>query len=358
MQLSVFGPKDSDLDSDSVPDSNFNVDLQFHSSNQKLASFCDALPQLLSQQGCLCFCKCLRREHHVCKLNFEGPVKFCEMHCMHHRSFVELCPPADPLAGRNAKTTNTQSGPVTTQIASHFCVCWLSGGNCNQICLLAGISVGLSTPSTQLVPWDLTRWWEDSDQSAPVTTSGGCVASVGRLLTKTRAPKNKKAGDVKALFSRCRRARGSKCQFAHVVTESPVGASGCNAHGRSNLANQVDELPKRRHVVGNDARVVTEHLLTPSNAVRAGDCQPKQCCSQHLSQRRVRIEMAVGCMVGKQRTLQAPFNCTSLVPCKFWRTLQGSTTLAPTEATAFHQRQVMTLKSHSLLSAANSMMRH
>ena len=107
-------------------------------SDQQVASFHVALPKLLSQGDCPRFCKRLHWEHHVCKLNCEGPMKFHELRHVRCPLLVELRS-LTPLARKNTKTANAQSGLITTEIVLHCCVCWSPGGNCSHICLLVGI---------------------------------------------------------------------------------------------------------------------------------------------------------------------------------------------------------------------------
>ena len=74
-----------------------------------------------------------------------------------------------------------------------------------------------------------------------------------------------------------------KHRFVHKVTKSPGGASDCNAHGRSDLANQVEELSKRRHIARDNACMPIVHSLTPFNAVETETVHQKNVANDACS---------------------------------------------------------------------------
>ena len=247
----MFQATDSDSDLDLVSDSDVNwhshcpsslssshsgrslqqKEEEEESADQKLVSFCFALPKLLSQWICPCFCKCLHWGHHAHELNCEGPMKFHEMCCMHcPSSFTELCSLIDPLTRKSNTTADTpRSGPITTEMHLHCCVHWLSQGIHNHICLLAGISKTSfcahdhgcvdAINSIDALGFHIPQTPHKVEAAAggfgPISLHNimeGCVASVDGLLIETGASKNNKVEDVKAFSSGHCHAHGINMQ--------------------------------------------------------------------------------------------------------------------------------------------------
>ena len=318
---------------------------------------------------------------HKTKLNCMGPTKFCEMCQMHHPSFVELCSPIDPLARKNTKTANAELGPITTEIA--LCTVafagWLEEITITPSVCCKGFQIHLSVhmltdvsmSSTQSLLWDFVFHMRPPEVEAAAqgfqsisshNVIKGCVASVNGLLIETGASKNNEVGDAKAFFSghwhthdiNMHAVCDQRCWFVHIVAQSPGDTGDCNSCGRSNLADQAEELAKRCHVVGDNERTATEHLLTPSNAVETGNCPAKQCHNQCPFQCRVRIEMAFGWMVGKWRMLQSPLNNLTNAP-------RTAMCIARLHNFCINQRQSVPPKAskgpekHCLLNVTNSM---
>ena len=66
----------------------------------------------------------------------------------------------------------------------------------------------------------------------------------------------------------------------------------------------VDGLPRCRCFVADNACVPNEHVLTPFNKAESRGCQTRDIFNFHLSQCRIRIEMAFGRMAGKWKILK------------------------------------------------------
>ena len=80
----------------------------------------------------------------VARLNCEGPNSFhATMYRMHYASYMKLCDLIDHAVRKNFEMANRRTGNsvgvITTQIALHCCLRWLSGGSYHDIRLTAGM---------------------------------------------------------------------------------------------------------------------------------------------------------------------------------------------------------------------------
>ena len=81
----------------------------------------------------------------------------------------------------------------------------------------------------------------------------------------------------------------------------------------------VEALPRTRYVVGDNAYTASEHVLVPFAGADKSD-PLKDTYNFHLSQVRIRIEMAFGRLVSKWRIFKAPLsvkikNATRIIYC-------------------------------------------
>lgn len=86
---------------------------------------------------------------------------------------------------------------------------------------------------------------------------------------------------------------------------SPGGANDVRAYDGCNLSSMVESLPYGYYIVGDNAYVATEHLLTPF-AGRSKNDPTKDAFNFHLSQMRIRIEQAFGFFTNKWRVFRRP----------------------------------------------------
>ena len=85
---------------------------------------------------------------HVSELNCEGPNAFYKLYRMHYHSYMKLCSLLDDSVKKNSDMADVRSGNapgsqlgvITTEIALHCCIRWLSGGSYQDIRLLACVS--------------------------------------------------------------------------------------------------------------------------------------------------------------------------------------------------------------------------
>ena len=141
---------------------------------------------------------------------------------MHYPSYMKLCKLIDNFVRKNAemakRRTGNSVGYITTPIALHCCIRWLSGGSFHDIRLTAGMSkTSFYTYAYRCIrainecealaykfptsPQEV----EDAAQSFKAISSNGviegCVAGMDGILIKTITPSRKEVGNVKAFFS-------------------------------------------------------------------------------------------------------------------------------------------------------------
>ena len=99
----------------------------------------------------------------------------------------------------------------------------------------------------------------------------GCVGCVDGLLMKIQTPSNSEVGNVKSFFSghyqtygiNVQAACDAKCRFISVCIAAPGGTNDIAAFRKSPLFQLVQNLPIGNYIIGDDAYVCTEKILTP-----------------------------------------------------------------------------------------------
>jgi hypothetical protein len=141
----------------------------------------------------------------------------------------------------------------------------------------------------------------------------GCVACIDGFLLKIKVPASKEVGNVKSFFSGHYQTYGINvqaacdcfCRFVEVCVAAPGGANNVRAFKDSTLYPLVESLPIGKFVIGDNAYVCTESLLTPFSGPQKQQPE-KDTYNFYLSQLRIRIEMAFGLLVTKWRILKSP----------------------------------------------------
>jgi len=103
------------------------------------------------------------------------------------------------------------------------------------------------------------------------TAIKGCVACLDGYLLQIKVPSSNQTGNVKAYFSGQYQTYGinvqaecdHKCRFVYAAVAAPVGANDIAAFRKTGLSKMIQKLPPRKFVVGDNAYVCSETLLTP-----------------------------------------------------------------------------------------------
>ena len=141
----------------------------------------------------------------------------------------------------------------------------------------------------------------------------GCVACVDGMLLWINTSKEVETDNPKSFFSghyqdygiNVQAACDSHCRFVYAALAAPGGANDIFAYRRCTLETQIERLPLGKYVIGDNAYVCTEHLLTPFS----GDAKKKafnDLYNFHISQCRIRIEMTFGRFTNKWRIFRRP----------------------------------------------------
>lgn len=269
---------------------------------------------------------------HVAELHQESPQAFRQLYRMSLQSFNKLCSWIDPHVKVDPVMSSIRTGKcaISTEIALHCLLRWLAGGSHLDIRLSAGISVTsfyacihkckVAILDCNHLSIDFPETQGDIDESARnfqnLSTGGiigGCVACLDGLLLPIRTPSPDETGNVMAYFSghyaefgiNVQAACDSFCRFVYVSVVAPGRSSDVMALRKTSLCEIIERLPLGRYVIGDNAYVCTEHLLTPFPGDQRRLPQ-NDTYNYHLSQLRIRIEMTFGRFMNKWRVFQRP----------------------------------------------------
>lgn len=279
----------------------------------------------------------LEWEEHVAALQKEASGSFRRMYRMDIESFVKLASMLEPHLNVDEKMSKvrTTKGKITTEIALHCLIRWLAGGSYIDIRLSAGISRSsfyrcihsamnaissmeqISRVLSSFPPDDneLSRLANDfKDISGSGGILNGCVGVIDGFLLQTCTPSvSGSNGNVKAFFSGHYQCYGvniqgicdSKCRFIFLASAAPGGCNDIVAYRRCGLQPMINSLPLGRYIIGDNAYVCSEHLLTPFSGNEKFEAR-KDAFNFYISQLRIRIEMAFGMMTNKFQILKRP----------------------------------------------------
>jgi hypothetical protein len=105
----------------------------------------------------------------------------------------------------------------------------------------------------------------------------------------------------------------SKCRFMFLAAAAPGGTNDIVALWKCpDLQNYIDNLPLGRYVIGDNAYVCSEHILTPFAGIERTDLR-KDAYNFYVSQLRIRVEMAFGMMANRWQILKRPVSVSPLV---------------------------------------------
>jgi len=268
-------------------------------------------------------------EKHIQHLAEEGPEAFLRMYRMEYRSFRKLCNiiSGKILVNDEMARLRTRKEGITVEIMLHCLLRWLAGGSYLDIRLSAGISpsyfynsvykcmdaildseeLAYKFPSTAKELEEAAQGFELLSTQAAIK---GCVACLDGYLLQIKVPSRTETGNVKAYFSghyqtygiNVQAACDYKCRFVYAATAAPGGANDIAAFRKIGLCEMIQKLPPKKFVVGDNAYICSETLLTPFSGVEKED-PAKDAFNFYLSQLRIRIEQTFGLMTQKWRIL-------------------------------------------------------
>jgi hypothetical protein len=257
---------------------------------------------------------------------------FRRLYRMERHSFEKLCLLLKPHIEKDESMSKvrTGKGPITPEIALHCLLRWLAGGSYLDIRLYAGISVSSFYVVVHRCAIAILKLPE-LDYSFPATNEelervangfkdlcdhevmDGCVGCMDGMLLPIITPASSEVGHVKSYFSGHYQEYGinlqgvcdSKCRFLFAAVAAPGGTNDITAYRKTGLSNKIENLPLGKYVIGDNAYICTEHLLTPFSGSQKKD-KKNDAYNFHLSRFRIRIEMTFGRFVNKWRLFKNP----------------------------------------------------
>jgi len=228
-------------------------------------------------------------EKHVQKLAEEGTEAFLRMYRMEYRSFMKLCTIISPKILVNFEMAWRRIGKegITIEIMLHCLLRWLAGGSYIDIRLSAGIipahfytsvykcmdailsseELSYKFPGTAKELEKAAQGFELLSTQAAIK---GCVACLDGYLLQIKVPSSNETGNGKAYFSghyhtyriNVQAACDHKCRFVYAAVAAPGGANDIAAFRKIQLSQMIQKLPPRKFVVGDNAYICSETLLT------------------------------------------------------------------------------------------------
>jgi len=143
------------------------------------------------------------------------------------------------------------------------------------------------------------------------------LRAIDGILLRTITPPKTSVGYVKSFSSSHYYVYGlnvlaacdHQCRFLYVTCQAPGGSNDITAYRNSTLPSYVEGLPISRFIVGDNAYVPAEHLLTPFSGNDRLD-PSFDANNYYLSQIRIRIEMSFGRLVNKFKIFKSPLQCS------------------------------------------------
>ena len=140
-----------------------------------------------------------------------------------------------------------------------------------------------------------------------------CVGCIDGILIRIKTPSVKECGSVKSFYSGHYAAMGLNvqascdhlCRFNYVSVAAPGGAHDLGAYSRIRISQIVENLPSGYYIIGDNAYMATEHLITPFSGSQK--LEPlNSIYNFYCAQIRIRIEMAFGLLTTKWRVFRSP----------------------------------------------------
>jgi hypothetical protein len=230
------------------------------------------------------------------------------------------------------KRKNRMSRSVKPIFVSLIMACgmrWLTGGQATDQkhifglsrtevyrCVNGFIMAVTSAPELQIrMPNSVDKWRDINlgyKQKSRYELLKGCVGAIDGYFQKTNAPGKKEVANVLAYYSGHYESYGFNCQaacdaslrFMYFGVIAPGSTNDNIAFPLSDgLVQAIRVLPRGLYMVGDAAYTLSEQLLIPFTGSQRSNVN-NDSFNYHLSQLRIRIEMAFGRLVNKFRVLK------------------------------------------------------
>jgi hypothetical protein len=266
------------------------------------------------------------------KLRNESDGSFERMYRMSEQSFTKLSNLLAPSLQKDDEMSRRRTGKpsMTPEVTLHCLLRWLAGGSYLDIRIIAGVSpaslyraihdgmdaimnceaLAYHFPSTTT---ELESAAASFRQCSDHGLLRGCIGCVDGYLLRIKTPASSETGNVKSYFSGHYQAYGlnvqaacdSRCRFIEVCVAAPGGANDISAFRKTRLKQLTNSLPIGKYLIGDNAYVPTEHLITPFSGSNR-DVPGHDAFNFFVSQLRIKIEQAFGFLTTKWRILRRP----------------------------------------------------
>jgi hypothetical protein len=285
-----------------------------------------AISTIINQRSEAYTCDRISWQEHIQELFDEGPTAFARMYRMKYESFNKLLIIIKPYLKTDSKMSMIRTGktPITPEIYLHCLIRWLSGGSYLDIRLTGGISVPsfyriihncmdaiMKVPELAYhFPTDYQEAANNFQSISSHEAIAGCVACVDGYFLKIQTPDASETANVKAYYSGHYQAYGIniqaacdyRCRFVSVCVAAPGSTNDIVAFRKTSLNRLVQNLPLGKYIIGDNAYVCSEHLLTPFAGAERQERKHDN-YNFYVSQLRIRIEMTFGWMTEKWQIL-------------------------------------------------------
>jgi hypothetical protein len=233
---------------------------------------------------------------------------------------------------RQAENASGGSTPITPVNMLQMTLRYLAGGKYLDIRVVAGVSVSsfyrIVNRTLRAIAscQDLRLHFPASPNEQNLSmksferiSSGGvlkgCIGAIDGWLCGIKSPSARDAAGVgtSRYFSGHYRKPGLNVQavcdsrscFTYVSLETPGSTNDARAYQEASISRVVADLPCGVYIVGDNAYPVSEHLLTPFTANQLSTPYHDS-FNFHVSQLRIRIEMAFGILTTKWGIFRSP----------------------------------------------------
>ena len=257
---------------------------------------------------------------------------------MSKKAFTKLCEllrvyiAVDEVKARNSVDTE----PIYPELVVAVSIRWLAGGIWDDIKDAFGISrssfyrvtgtfinaclviedLAIVPPTT---PAEIQRQASLFASKTSADIFRGCVGAIDGILIPIKCPTVMETNNSNTFFSGHYKRLGLNCQavsdhrgkFLFFAVAAPGGCPDSSSYnGLTDLPTYVEDLPPGYYLVGDNAYVLTEHLLIPFSGSQR-EAPVNSAFNYYLSQLRIRIEQAFGLFTSKWRIFRRPIE-TSL----------------------------------------------
>ena len=273
---------------------------------------------------------------YVRKLNHRK--EFQKTFRMEESSFNLLCTllrPSITVDVTRARASGAE--PIYPELVMAIGLRWLAGGQwadiCNSFCVSKASmyrirnlfldavmdcdALAIKFPETVDELTDQARRFA-SKSSADIIR--GCVGAIdGILICIIQPTRNNKgtyevinvrdffSGHYKRLGLNVQAVSDERLRFLYAGVAMPGSQPDCSAYAVTSLKKKVESLPPGFHLVGDNAYVLSEHMLIPYSGSQRDD-PAKSTYNYFLSQLRIRVEQTFARFTGKFRIFKKPLD--------------------------------------------------